>query len=271
MMLTELQAKRTVSFKFPAGLSSFKFTYSITENTHIYDPERSLKGRWFFLGGLTSEYFCEPEVVSFNFVDATVERNNLGGTGPEFNKPEGLLYKNVASVDSQKVDLLITNLTEYIPPKKNWSPKSGHYAQVAMRGNSKTRFQFRMLKSGTNEPFELDWVYFSLYDMDQPKPDQKKEAFEMDNFVMHYVTEKTELNIKELGGGRYRYESTTPGNAKDNPTDPMKLSTVQSNRAVTFLLHKSSGFTTTFEIGPPAQGGGRMFLLGGKSQVVYCK
>eukprot|EP00928_Gymnodinium_smaydae_P002398 TRINITY_DN1084_c0_g2_i2.p1 TRINITY_DN1084_c0_g2~~TRINITY_DN1084_c0_g2_i2.p1 ORF type:complete len:494 (-),score=77.57 TRINITY_DN1084_c0_g2_i2:76-1557(-) len=270
MMLTELQAKRTVSFKFPAGLSTFKFNYSVTENQDVTDPQRARRGRWFFLGGLTAEYFCKPEVISLNFGDAKIERNNLGGHGPEKNKPHGLLYGNVATFGSQKIDVLVTNLTEYKKPKKKWDPKSGSYGQISVRSGSTTRFQFRMLKSGTNQPFELDWVYFSLYDLDSAEPGKKAESFEIDNFVTHYLTETTELNVKNLGGGRYRYESTTAGTGKDNPTDPMTLTQQQSDRAATFLFHKASGFTTTLEISPPKKGQ-RAFQFGGKSEVVYCK
>lgn len=281
LMLTDLQAKRTVSLKFPAGLSSVQFTYSVTKNADYkgqveYDEWESV-GRHFLFAGMTSAYFCEATPTVMDFSMATILQNNLGGMGPNFDEPHGLILGGVAQIGDMTLDLMVTNLTEYTPKNVNRNGLRGKFGSVNMATGKETRFQFTFLQGGTYDTYTgttdasvaVEWIYVTLYDLDAGRRNKWWEMFDINNFVTHYMTETSELAVSDLGDGRYQYRSTTHGTGRDNPRDPEELTEQQKNRATTLLLHNAMGFEATFTTGGP-EGSGRNFLLSGKSSVVYC-
>jgi len=267
LMLTDLQAARTVSFVFPAGLDSFKFTYKVHANANGSPTE----GRHFQMAGMSSMYFCDTKPISMDFDLATVSYSNLGGQGPDFNSPQALHFSNIAAImNDQIVDLKITNLTEYIPTNTSNNGLNGQFAQLNIAGGSNTRFRFQFLKQGTDEPVVMDWTYWSVYDLDHgKKKDKFQEIVEAKGFSTHYLTETSEIELHMKGEKWYEYASTTYGTAGDNPSDPMGLTQLQKDRAVTFLYHDISQFDVRFAAKPP-KNAGRNFLFAGKSSVVFC-
>jgi hypothetical protein len=268
LMLTDRQAEHAVSLKFPSGLSSIHFSYTVGAKADGNEEFRG-QGRSFFLAGMTVNNFCDLTPVLIEFSKTNVTRNNLGGMGPETEKPHGLIFGHIATIDGVTVDLLITNLTEYKP--KN-SAKNGLHDSlgiVNIHTDTQTRFQFSFVKHGTEELVRILWVYFTIYDLDMGKTGKYGEMFDMDNFVTAYLTEDSEIHQTSLGNGRYQYRSTKQGSGADNPVDLDNLNELQKNRAVTFLLHNQTGFDALFAAGPPGNSG-RNFLMSGHSSVVYC-
>lgn len=270
MMLTDVQAKRTVSFQFPGGLSSFSFSYKVAAVSYEdYDAES--EGRHFFLSGMTSLYFCEinPVVIDYNL--ATVRYSNLGGLGPDYNSPKGLRFDNVAAIENdQMLDMIVSNLTEYEAANTTNNGLNGEFAQVNILGGTSTKFRFQFLKHGTDDPFTMDWNYISIFDLDHGKrKEQYKETMEIKGFATHYLTETSELHLTQHGEKWYTYASTTFGTGKDNPTDPMNLTQVQKDRSVTLLFHNKNFFDARFGSAKPKKAG-RNFLFSGKSALVFC-
>jgi hypothetical protein len=276
LMLTDVQAARTVSLKFPKGLDRFTFTYKVMKNFET--PYSWNEGRHFLMGGSSSLYFCDAEPVNMDLSFANVHYSNLDGQGPDFDSPKALRFSNVASMaDGSAIDLTVKvaegENNKYTPANVANNGLNGQFAQVNIRGASETRFKFTFLKGGTNEPQKLDWTYFSMYDLDQGKTRggvaQTQETMDVSGFVTHYLTEASELVVKQHDKQWYSYTSSTAGTGSDNPTDPMALTEQQKNRAVTFLLHNVHTFEATFSATAPDQNG-RNFLFAGKSSVVFC-
>jgi hypothetical protein len=267
LVLSDVQAARTVSLRFPSGLSSVQFSYSVANSPR--QAANDDEGRNFFLAGMTQNYFCDVQPLIFEFDHAVTTRNNLGGMGPNLDEPHGLVFGNIAEIDGVELDLMITNMTEYTP--KNSAKNGVNYALgiVNIGTNSDTRFKFSFVKHGTDEEVSLEWVYFTIYDLDMGNDDKYEEIFDMDHFATYYMTESSEMNVTDLGGGRYLFKSTKQGTGADNPHDLDALTRLQRDRAVTFLLHEQSGFDAMFKAGPPGRSG-RNFLMSGHSAVVYC-
>lgn len=279
LMLTDVQAARTVALQFPGGLDSFQFSYKVGKVA--YDTYNSdTTGRHFLISGLTSLYFCEVEPVSMDFNLATVAYSNLGGLGPDFDAPRALRFNNIAAIaNDQMIDLTVVNTTSYDPANTANNGLNGEFAQVNIRGGSTTRFRFQFLKHGTDDPVHMDWTMLSMFDLDEAKPKKNKktgqirpqyrETLEVKGFATHFITEHSEVQLTQLGAKWYQYTSSTKGSGKDNPTDPMALTEQQKNRAVTFMFHDISAFDARFEAMKPTKTG-RNFLFAGKSSVVFC-
>jgi len=270
MMLTDVQAKRTVSFQFPGGLSSFSFSYKVAGVAYEeYDAES--EGRHFFMSGMTSLYFCEinPVVIDYNM--ATVAYSNLGGLGPDYNSPRALRFDNVAAIENdQMLDMTVHNMTEYTAANTTNNGLNGEFAQVNILGGTSARFRFTFLKHGTDEPYTMDWNYISIFDLDHGKrKEQYRETMEIKGFSTHYLTETSELHLVQHGEKWYTYGSSTFGTGKDNPTDPMALTQQQKDRSVTLLFHGKSSFDAKFGSAKPTKAG-RNFLFSGKSALVFC-
>jgi hypothetical protein len=270
IMLTDVQAKRTVSFQFPGGLDSFSFSYKVAKVAYD-DYEAELDGRHFFLSGMSSLYFCEAEPVVVDYNMATVAYSNLGGLGPDFDSPPALRFNRIAHIENdEKLDMVVTNLTSYEPANNENNGLNGQFAQINIGGGTSTKFRFNFVKHGTDEPVKMDWAYMSIYDLDHGKVKSKyKETVEIKGFVTHYLTETSELELTQHGDKWYTYASTTWGTGADNPSDPMTLSQQQKDRSVTILFHDVSSFDAKFAAAKP-KNQGRNFLFSGKSALVFC-
>jgi len=270
LMLTDVQAKRTVSFQFPGGLDRFTFSYKVAAVAYDqYDAES--EGRHFLMSGMSSLYFCEADPVVIDYNMATVPYSNLGGLGPDFNSPHGLRFNNVARIENdQTLDMVVTNLTKYTPANTANNGLNGQFAQVNILGGTATKFRFTFLKHGTDEPYTMAWNYMSIFDLDHGKrKEQYRETLEVKGFVTHYLTETSELHLHQHKDQWYTYGSTTWGTGKDNPTDPMNLTQQQKDRSVTLLFHETSTFDAKFAAARPKRAG-RNFLFSGKSALVFC-
>jgi len=272
LVLDERQAKRSVSFKFAPGKNSFTLTYALGKAVR--------GGRNFMFSGMTNLYFCKAPKVNLDFSLATVTRNNLGGKGPEEGK-EGILYSNIASIDGEQIDLEVNALEPYFPFNIDMNGLNGNFAQINLGTPSATgwtgscEFKFSLLKGGSDEAYNAEWLYFSMFDLDQAKSNKKwnpkwQESLTVSGFASQYISDGTEIKIEQLDKRTYRYNSSQKGTGKDNPRDPMKLDSVMLARTATFVYRSVSSWTAKFAIGLPLAINGRNFLLAGKSSTVSC-
>jgi hypothetical protein len=272
LVLNMGQAQRSVSFKFDAGRSSFTASYAVGKAVR--------GGRNFMFSGMTNLYFCKAPKVNLDFSLAKVMRNNLGGKGPNTEEAEGILYSNVAAVGDQQIDLEVNALEPYGPFNTDRNGLNDKFAQINMgtpspEASGSCKFQFRLLKGGTAEPYEAEWLYFSMFDLDQAKPNRKynpkwQESLTVSGFASQYVSDDTEIKVEQLDKKTFRYNSSQKGTGKDNPKDPMQLDAVMMRRTVTFVYRAVSAWTARFEIGLPYDVNGRNFLLAGKSSTASC-
>jgi len=224
---------------------------------------------------MTSLYMCEPEKVLVDFGMCELVHSNLGGMGPDFDAPEGIKYSNVASIgDGRTIDMAIHAMSAYTPFNPAQNGLNGKFGQVNLHADSRVTLEFVFFEHGTTNRANVEWFYFTLFDLDEGRLGRQKETFEIHNqyFVTHYLTETSEVHVYphfKKNDGNFQYSSTTKGFGRDNPTDPMALDQQQKDRAVTFLMHDINSFIGTFIIAPPNRGG-RNFNFAGKASVVYC-
>jgi len=266
--LSEVSAAHSVSLEYPEGLSSFTLNYAVTKAADN-ELRPDYMGRNFLFAGASSMYYCTKDPVSISFDQSTVEYSNLGGGGPDLNSPEGVKYQNVATFNGRSIDLIINAVGDYTAFKATKNGKNGKYALINMKKASSATFDFSL--SGTDDglPVAIDQFYFSVLDLDEGKRSKLREGLTVDGYASSYLTEDTEIKMTTQGNGVVQFQSSMPGNGKDNPKDPEKLNERQKNRAATFLFDSATTWRVQLEVGhgPPS---GRNFMFAGKSSVVFC-
>lgn len=259
--LTESQAKQSVQFEFPPGASSLEVEFSITNGR---------RGRNFMFAGMSSLAFCNIEA---SIVDPSLSHlvySNLGSKGPDFKEPEGLRFSNIVMHNGKSVDLIVHALSEYNPQNVSQNKLNGKFVQINIARDASVDLKFRFVDSKTSDDVVVDFMYFSMFDIDEGRFNHLEETLKIGGFAASYLTDATEITETVLVDGRSQYVSSTHGIIEDNPKDPRALTEQQKNRAVTFLYTKFSSFEATFassELGPDS---GRNFLMGGKSSNVFC-
>lgn len=259
--LTESQAKQSVQFEFPPGASSLEVEFSITNGR---------RGRNFMFAGMSSLAFCNIEA---SIVDPSLSHlvySNLGSKGPDFKEPEGLRFSNIVMHNGKSVDLIVHALSEYNPQNVSQNKLNGKFVQINIARDASVDLKFRFVDSKTSDDVVVDFMYFSMFDIDEGRFNHLEETLKIGGFAASYLTDATEITETVLVDGRSQYVSSTHGIIEDNPKNPRALTEQQKNRAVTFLYTKFSSFEATFassELGPDS---GRNFLMGGKSSNVFC-
>lgn len=266
--LSEVAAAHTVSLEYPEGLSEFTVNYAVTKAA-----EKKLRpdymGRNFLFAGASSLYYCKTDPVSLTFDNSQVAYNNLGGGGPDINSPEGVKYTNVATVNGRSIDLTINAVGDYSPFKATKNGKAGKYGIINMKRGVEATFDFALTGTDDGQPVAIDALYFSVLDLDEGKRMKLREGVSVSGYASSYLTEDTEIKMTTLGSGVVRFDSSMPGNGRDNPKDPETLNERQKNRAATFLFDHADSWRVQLFVGggPPS---GRNFMFAGKSSVVFC-
>jgi len=266
--LSEVAAAHTVSLEYPEGLSEFTVNYAVTKAA-----EKKLRpdymGRNFLFAGASSLYYCRAEPVSLTFDNSQVAYSNLGGGGPDSDSPEGVKYTNVATVNGRSIDLTINAVGEYSPFKASKNGKAGKYGIINMKRGVEATFDFALTGTDDGQPVAIDALYFSVLDLDEGKRMKLREGVTVSGYASSYLTEDTEIKTTTLGNGVVRFDSSMPGNGRDNPKDPETLNERQKNRAATFLFDHADSWRVQLSVGggPPS---GRNFMFAGRSSVVFC-
>jgi len=219
--------------------------------------------------GASSLYYCKADPVSISFDQSTVLYSNLAGSGPDSNSPEGVKYQGVAEVNGRSIDLTINAVGDYCAQKPTKNGKNGKYSLINMGKKCTASFDFSLTTTDDDQPFTIDSFYFSVLDLDEGKRMKLRESVKVEGYAVSYLTEDTEIKPRTEADGVVVFESSMPGNGRDNPKDPELLNERQKNRAATFLFDHASSWRVTLGVGggPPS---GRNFMFAGKSSVVFC-
>lgn len=259
--LTKSQAEQSIQLEFPPGASSVEVEFQVTNGR---------KGRNFMFAGMSSLAFCNVEASIVDMTLSKLVHSNLGKKGPDFDQPEGLRFNHVLENKGKSVDLIVHALNEYNPQNNSQNRVNGAFVQINIARDNSVDLKFRFLDSETNEDVVIDFMYFSLFDIDEGRFDHLEESMLIGGFTSSYLTDKTEIKETTLRDGRNKYHSSTHGIIEDNPKDPETISEQQENRAITFLYTKVTSFEATFASSKHGPDSGRNFLMGGKSSVVFC-
>merc|ERR1719420_1270782 len=215
-------------------------------------------------------------VKDWNFFNAQVTQNNLGGVGPDSGAEE-IRYSNVAN----GMDLVLTTDAPY---KVNDVVKdydgvmmsgegnngiNGKFGQVNVKGNTAVKLTFTLVEEGTNIPADVapdQTIFFSVYDLDTGKGTEYAQfTTDVDSWS---VTETTTAKVKMVKGKLYA-EAGRPGNDDDNPTDPLDMIQIQKDSAVWITYKGRNTWGLTFgEKGNTSKKkpGGRNLLFAGRAQ-----
>lgn len=156
------------------------------------------------------------------------------------------------------------------------TPDHSQMAQVNVRCGTETTFEFSFVESGTDTLAALSNTFFSVYDLDQPKPSKKfpETGHEFAIFTTppsaYKLTPNTEVTANgTMADGTLQFTSTTWGTLSDNPTDPRALTDLQKSRSVTVWYSDASKFQVTLGATCPNKEFGRNMLFAGPG--IYCR
>lgn len=259
--LTQSQAEQSIQLEFPPGASEVIVDFQITNGR---------RGRNFMFAGMSSLAFCDVDASIMDLTLSELVYSNLGRKGPDLDQPEGLRFNHILENKGKSVDMIVNALSEYNPQNTSQNRLNGKFVQINIGRGQSVDLSFKFVDSETSEDVVIDFMYFSMFDIDEGRFNHLEEFLAIGGFAASYLTDTTEITETVLEDGRSQYASSTHGIIEDNPKDPRRLTEQQSDRAVTFLYTKLTSFEATFASGAIGPDSGRNFLVGGRSSVVFC-
>jgi len=211
---------------------------------------------------------------------STLSVNNLGGVGPDTDKPEEFRLHDVGSHGNRVLDLVIT-----VAPGSDYNPnlrvrnnngmncgnlnqgnhntghdvcrEGGNSAQInlgsGIRGprlGEEVTLDFSFVYHDTEAPAIIPGFYISFLDIDENRKKRVREKILVKDFDKALVEEGAQIKIGEEDGWT-SYMSMVKGFGCDNPVDPQNLGLVcgvdQRNRAVTVTYSERSTFQVRFQ------------------------
>ena len=145
---------------------------------------------------------------------------------------------------------------------------------MANSGRSSAEFTFRLVHTGTDKLIDIQKdqkVQFSLYDFDAGKSPNLIDPHEFAEFktlVASYgAVEDTSVRIEGNGpDGTLSVRSGRSGSAADNPTDPLKMTTLQQQSKVSVTYVGTAEWKIVLGDVRDLPRAGRNFLYAGRSQ-----
>merc|ERR1712195_171255 len=219
-------------------------------------------------------------VMDWNFLNAKVTQNNLGGVGPDSGARE-IRYAGV----SNGIDLILTTDAAYVvnPKVKEYeidgvtrqlngagnNGVNGKFGQVNIKGNTDVKLKFTLVEAGTDIPADVapeQTIFFSVYDLDTNGP----SGYEFVDFttpVDSYSVTKTTTARIQGNDAHLVATALRKGDDSDNPTDPLSMTQVQLDSAIWITYKGRNTWGMTFgEKGNKKGKGGRNLLFAGRAQ-----
>lgn len=198
----------------------------------------------------------------------TLSHNNLRGVGPNRADQGNMRFTETLP----GVDLVIRadeNYEAYNPARNGLH--LGKFGRINMKSGTQTVFNFRFVRSGTDEPVKVPEFVFTVFDIDQFKGCYGRMTVNASHFASYHVSDNTELIVKTDAGAVGRAASSTfmssmAGTGRDNPTQPRELTPEQAARSVSFVFRNRKFFNMGFEISDAAAG--QNILFAGKSSLL---
>jgi hypothetical protein len=135
--------------------------------------------------------------------------------------------------------------------------------------------EFEFVDQKTGQPAELSSLVFSWFDLDKGTLGGGEETVMLWPGYANTVVSSTSEVVQSMvpcpsGAGAAEcksFTSSTSGTGKDNPTNPLTLTSQQAARTFSVYYRDVSSFSVTLKAG--AGFGGRNFLFTGMSEVAY--
>merc|ERR1712137_755135 len=107
---------------------------------------------------------------------------------------------------------------------------------------------FAFVDSLDGNPVSIPNLPMTVYDLDQGKKKRQAESITMCGADEAYVSSDSELKYRNVGGC-IAHSSTRRGTGRDNPSDPMDITSEQFARAVTYQIRGKAGFDLKMKVG----------------------
>mmetsp|Transcript_37687 Transcript_37687/g.82771 ORF Transcript_37687/g.82771 Transcript_37687/m.82771 type:complete len:1083 (-) Transcript_37687:195-3443(-) len=208
----------------------------------------------------------EIDVQEQDTIGETLE-NDLGGLGPKQEVEPVLKWANIADLDGVPIDLVVHNVSAYIPTSTEGNGNLGDFGIINVASGTYVDLEFTFKNRQTGQAQQLDDFAFSVLDLDLNSfSGAEIETVIGSGFDYVLVDPDTTVEISELTDGRYVFTATWKGSANDNPTSLEKLTPGQLRTSVGFIYYHVSSFTLTFMVGDGNKG--RNFMFGGRTLLI---
>ena len=146
--------------------------------------------------------------INVTGVDDAWTWSNLGGLGPDNDPgvPPTIRRSHVTTFKGVAVDLVISNLTEYVPKATQWNGVSQEFGAINLAGTNvpaededevsrtEVRLRFTFVEHGTNTPYVLPKFRMAFFDFDTGAGGNGVECLGVDteyvtSYSMHPETE----------------------------------------------------------------------------------
>lgn len=161
--------------------------------------------------------------------------SNLGKQGPDKDKPEGIVYKATDLTPGKipkPLKIHVHASTEYKAGHASYNGIHGKYGLITLAAGNKASFRIEIHDAKTDKMLTLAEQYFTFFDLDQSKDGSAQEFIQLKAAAV-LLTKGTEVKNKKLPDGSVEFRASKWGNGDDNPSDPLALTVLQKNRAVT--------------------------------------
>jgi len=285
-----LMLSHAVTYLF-LNKSTFHATFSSNQNFRT--------GRNVLFSGISQLVFCQEPSTFLDFKHATVTVNNLGGQGPmdAMGYPAEVRYGGIANTsDGTILDLVITSDEEYGYKASNVSKNglNGDFGILNLfcgetHDESEVWLTFTLVKTGTNNPYQVNAFAFTVFDFDTGLHEQQIEYIDIGatapgfdavgtGYASYLVTPTTELEITEVpvdddsarDVGWKRFSATKHGTEADNPLTSQMSAREEKDKAVVFTFRKTSRWRMTLGIKATGFDSGRNFMFAGQDMYMMC-
>merc|ERR1711865_1340413 len=210
------------------------------------------------------------DVLDWNFFDAEVTQNNLGGVGPNLNDKQEIRYSGVISKGNLHGDLVVTSGEGYKIHNTTKNGLNGEFGQINIQGSSHAQFTFNLVEAGTDAPFPIEAtekLHFSVYDLDSGNVADHEFAQFVTGVASHSVTATTTVAVSgNDGDGTLYAESTRLGKEEDNPSDPLAMTKLAEDSKIAVTYVGKSSWEIVFGDKAQSPTAGRNVLFAGRSQ-----
>jgi len=232
----------------------------------------------FFLGLDEDVDTADVDCEGLPFVKLeSVISSNLGKQGPDTDAPEGIIYKATShhtGVDVSNLEIHVHSLkdfdvteesddsydTDYEPAFKTGSYVNGihgNFACVNVKQNKSIKLRAHAYDADKKEDVAVPHGAISFFDLDTGKDNVLSvEHVTIGGYKHYFVSNETEIDVTQ-DGDLTVFTATKEGTGDDNPTDPIVLTPLQKDRAVTIEFGGVAHFD--FEVGATAGHTARVF------------
>ena len=222
----------------------------------------------------------EDELFEFNFLQATLSWNNLGGRGPDYSAATSMYFSNVGTFSGGVIDVLVVNTSAYNPNnavgQNGVYPKTGQQAfgiiNLGGREEDMTTelvvnsvsLRYTFVDSATSTPVVIPSFGLSYFDFDQGTY-AAQECISIQSDALSYEAGSA---IAVSQDGR-TFCSTETGFASDNPTDPSQANEAGwvADHAVKFEFANASSVDVTYSVSCCISSG-RNFMFSGRTDAI---